>query len=530
MTTILTDPHVRHDSDGIYSALSDLERPCYLVRTERGVGATTVVPDHWANQQGTVVAALGPLAPQRLGSSQFTAQHRIGYAYVVGAMAGGIASEDLVIALARAGMLGSFGAAGLLPERIERALNRFETEIPGLPFAANLIHSPSEDALERGAVELYLRHRVRCVEASAFMDLTPNVVRYRVAGLRRGAAGQPLADNRIIAKVSRPEVAHRFLLPPPQQIVDDLAARGLISAEQAVLARAVPMADDITVEADSGGHTDRRPLTALFGTIVRLRDTVQHERRYSAAPRVGAAGGIGTPQAAAAAFALGADYVVTGSVNQACLESGTSAQARQLLAGAGIADCEMAPAADMFELGVELQVLKKGTLFPMRAKRLYELYRGYPGIDALPAAERARLETQVFRRPIAAVWEDVVGYFTRRDPDQLARAQSDPKRKMALIFRWYLGMASRWASVGDPDRGADYQIWCGPAMGAFNDWVRGTYLAAPENRRVAEVGIHLLRGAAFATRVHQLALSGVRLPSSCAEYRPVPLDPRLGGE
>jgi len=528
MTTIITDPHVRQDSDGIYGVLSDLDRPCYLVRTERGVGATTVAPNHWPNRQGTVVAALGPLPPQRLGSARFTARHGTAYAYMTGAMADGIASEDLVIALARAGMLGSFGAAGLLPERVERALNRFQAELRGLPFAANLIHSPSEDALERGAVELYLRHRVRCVEASAFMDLTSNVVRYRVAGLRRGANGRPLAENRLIAKVSRPEVAHRFLLPPPGQIVDDLAARGLISAEQAGLARVVPMADDITVEADSGGHTDRRPLTALFGTIVRLRDTVQRERRYADPPRVGAAGGIGTPQAAAAAFALGADYVVTGSVNQSCLESGTSPAARQLLAAAGIADCEMAPAADMFELGVELQVLRKGTLFPMRAKRLYELYRGYGGIDALPPAERARLEQQVFRRPIAAVWEDVVAYFTARDPEQLTRAARDPKRKMALIFRWYLGMASRWAIAGEPDRGADYQIWCGPAMGAFNEWVRGTYLAAPENRRVADVATHLLRGAAFVTRVHQLALSGVRLPSSCAEYRPVPLNPQLG--
>ena len=27
----------------------------------------------------------------------------------------------------------------------------------------------------------------------------------------------------------------------------------------------------------------------------------------------------------------------------------------------------MAPAADMFEMGVKLQVLKRGTMFPMRA-------------------------------------------------------------------------------------------------------------------------------------------------------------------
>src|SRR5690606_37760019 len=108
--------------------------------------------------------------------------------------------------LARAGCLGSFGAAGLLPERIERALQRFRNEIGHLPYAVNLIHAPSEEQLERAGVELFLRYGVRCVEASAFMDLTPHIVRYRVAGLARDPQGRVTVGNRVIAKVSRPEV------------------------------------------------------------------------------------------------------------------------------------------------------------------------------------------------------------------------------------------------------------------------------------------------------------------------------------
>lgn len=511
---------VHTDPAGIYDTLTELDQPCYVVRTERGVGVSTQP----SAQAGAVIAAVGPLPPARLGSAQFAAQHGVRFAYMGGAMAGGIASEDLVIALARAGCLGSFGAAGLLPERIDQALRRFATEIPGLPYAANLIHSPSEDALERGGVELFLRHGVRCVEASAFMDLTPHVVRYRAAGLTRDGQGRIVATTRLVAKVSRTEVAEKFMRPAPEAFLSRLLADGLITAEQAELARMVPMADDITAEADSGGHTDRRPLTALLPSIMRQRDAIQAKLRYPTPIRVGAAGGIGTPAAAAAAFAMGADYIVTGSVNQSCLESGTSPAARRVLATASATDCEMAPAADMFELGVELQVLRKGTFFPMRAKRLYELYRTYDGVEALPAAEREKLERQIFRRPIAEIWDEVQAYFARRDPDQLRRAAEDPKRKMALIFRWYLGMASRWAVVGDPERTPDYQIWCGPAMGAFNEWVRGSYLAAPENRRAADVAEHLLRGAAFATRVHQLALAGVRLPSMCTDYRPSPLE------
>lgn len=512
------------DPAGIYQALADLEQPCFITVTPEGIGAVAGGMATSAPEGLPLLAAAQPLPPQRLGSAAFLDAHGVHQPYMAGAMAGGIASADMVIALAREGFLASFGAAGLLPETIERALARFADEIPGLPYAVNLIHSPSEDRLEREAVELFLRHGVRCVEASAYMDLTPHVVRYRLVGLRRGQDGRVIPENRLIAKVSRAETAERFMRPAPATLVSALRQQGLITAEQAELAHHVPLADDITVEADSGGHTDRRPLPALLPTILRLRDTVQREHRYAVPIRVGAGGGLGTPVAVAAAFAMGAAYVVTGSVNQSCLESGASTASKAMLAEAGIADCEMAPAADMFEMGVDLQVLKKGTLFPMRARRLYQLYQAYDGLEAIPAADRAKLEQQLFRRPLENVWQDCVSYFERRDPEQLARAAGNPKRRMALVFRWYLGMSSRWAVTGEQDRAMDYQIWCGPAMGSFNDWVTGSYLKTPGNRRVADVAHHLMRGAAFHTRLAQLRATGVHIPTTAADYRPVPME------
>ncbi|MFX4294313.1 PfaD family polyunsaturated fatty acid/polyketide biosynthesis protein [Streptomyces bohaiensis] len=510
----------------IYQALAALDQPCFVVRAPEGIGA--VAGGRAAASAGAsglpLLAAVGPLTADRLGSPAFRAAHGVRHSYLAGAMAGGIASADLVIASARAGFLASYGAAGQLPETIEAALRRFAAEIPGLPYAVNLIHSPSEERLEREAVELFLRHRVPCVEASAFLALTPHVVRYRLSGLTRDQQGRPHASHRLIAKISRTETAEIFMRPAPAALVASLLESGHITAEQAELARHLPLADDITVEADSGGHTDRRPLTALLPTVLRLRDTVQHEHRYREPVRVGAAGGLGTPVAVAAAFAMGAAYVVTGSVNQSCVESGTSKEAKALLAETGIADCEMAPAADMFEMGVELQVLKKGTLFPMRAKLLHRLYQSHEGLDSLPPAERDRLESQIFRRPLAEVWQECVGYFERRDPAQLDRARGNPKRQMALVFRWYLGMASRWAVTGEAGRRTDYQIWCGPAMGSFNDWVNASYLKPPGNRRVAEVAHHLMAGAAFHTRLAQLATAGVRVPATAADYRPVPLE------
>ena len=198
---------------------------------------------------------------------------------------------------------------------------------------------------------------------------------------------------------------------------------------------------------------------------------------------------------------MGAAYIVTGTVNQACRESGSSDIVREMLANAEQADVTMAPAVDMFEMGVKLQVLKRGTLFPMRAQKLYDLYNQYESIDEIPVKEREKLEKQVFRNGLEEIWESTAAYFAERDPTQIERAASRPKRKMALIFRWYLGLSSNWSNEGTSGREMDYQIWCGPAMGAFNDWVRGSFLEPLEGRAVAQIGLNLLEGAAVVTEI-----------------------------
>ena len=76
--------------------------------------------------------------------------------------------------------------------------------------------------------------------------------------------------NKVIAKVSRTEVGRRFMEPAPQKLIDKLLAQGKVTQEQAELSKLVPMADDITAEADSGGHTDNRPFLTLLPTIIAL--------------------------------------------------------------------------------------------------------------------------------------------------------------------------------------------------------------------------------------------------------------------
>ncbi len=456
-----------------------------------------------------------------LGDATFRRDHGLRYAYVAGAMANGIASVELVEAMARGGMLGFFGAAGLGPERVASAVDRLQREIPGLPFGVNLIHSPNEPDIEAAVAELLNHRGVRLIEASAYLRLTMPVVRYRVAGIHRDAAGSIITPNRIIAKVSRVEVATQFFSPPPAEMLNELVRTGELTGEQAALAAQIPVAQDVTGEADSAGHTDNRPLVTLLPTLLALRDRLQAKFGYAQPLRVGAAGGLSTPSGLAAAFAMGAAYVVTGSVNQACVESGSSDVVRKMLAQAEQADTAMAPAADMFEMGVKLQVLKRGTMFPMRAAKLWELYRAHPSLDAIPEADRAQLEKQFFRATLDETWRTTREFWLKRDAKQVERAERDAKHQMALVFRSYLGLSSRWANAGEPSRVMDYQIWCGPAMGAFNEWTRGTFLAQPENRRAEVVALNLIYGAAVHLRAHALRMQGIPLLPGEADCAPI---------
>jgi PfaD family protein len=217
---------------------------------------------------------------------------------------------------------------------------------------------------------------------------------------------------------------------------------------------------------------------------------------------------------------MGAAYVLTGSINQACVESGSSDAVREMLAQAEQADVIMAPAADMFEMGVKVQVLKRGTMFAMRAAKLYELYRSHAGLEAIPAAERAQLEKNLFRVPLEEIWSQTRAFWQGRDPAQVERAEKDPRHRMALVFRWYLGLSSRWANAGEPTRKVDYQVWCGPAMGAFNEWAKGSFLEQPRNRRVVTVARNLLYGACVLTRLHILRCQGATVPPEWGHVRP----------
>jgi len=462
------------------------------------------------------------IPPGRLGDAMFIRRHGLTYPYVAGAMANGIASTALVRTMAENGMIGFFGAGGLSLPQIEAAITELKSDLGNKPFGFNLIHSLADPEHEMATVDLYIKHGIRRISAAAFMRMTPALVYYRIKGIYKNPSDNTIvAPNHIIAKVSRIEIARQFFAPPPEKLVAQLLEFGRITPEEAELCRHIPMAWDLTAEADSGGHTDNRPALTLLPTMISLKSEFMEKYEYSEPLCVGLGGGIATPESAAAAFGMGAAYVLTGSVNQSCTEAGICEEVRKLLCQAEQADVAMAPSADMFEIGARVQVLKRGTLFPVRAEKLYNIYKSCASFDEVDPKTQKEIQEKLLQTGFEEAWASTRQFFLSRGiSKEVERAEADPRHKMALVFRSYLGQSSRWAIQGEPTRKMDYQVWCGPAMGAFNQWVRGSFLATYDQRHADVVALNLLFGACVAIRASFLRAQGIMPPPGAAAFSP----------
>lgn len=430
------------------------------------------------------------------GSEQFKKDYNLCYAYMSGSMCRGIASEDLVVRMAKSGFLAIFGSGGMSADLVDSSIKKIKSALAGKDlsekntekkiFGVNLSHKPSNSVAEMALVNVFLSNKVRCVEASQFIEITPALVKFRLSGLSVTTSGSVEAQNKIIAKVSRPEMAQEFLRPAPNSIVQQLLLDREITQLQAQLSEKIPMADDLCAQADCGGDTDLGFGCVLLPAVKRIRDRLCREYGYDKLVRVGSAGGIGTPEAVASAFILGSDFVVTGSINQCTVEAGTSVAVKDMLQDMDIQDTEYVPSVDAFEMDRRIQVLSRGVLFPIRARKLYELWNRYGGIEEIDDETRDFIEVAYFKN----TFSDVV------DQASILADKNSARDKMALVFKEYFLRAWEMAVSGNPEEKADFQVHTGPAMGAFNQWVKGSDIENWRNRHVDVIAKRLMVGAA----------------------------------
>lgn len=422
----------------------------------------------------------------RIGNPAFLTDHRVQLPYVCGGMVHGIASPQMVVRCAQSGILSFLGTGALRPQRVEESILHIKKHLTnGESFGVNLLSGSRES----DNVALFLKHNITRIEAAAYIIPSEPLIMYRLRGL--GVQdGQTIIKHKVLAKLSRPEVAALFLAPAAANVVEKLLSEGKITPQQAELSKHVPLADDICVEADSGGHTDQGVTAVLLPAIIQLRDEAMQTYGYQKSIRIGSGGGIGTPSSAASAFILGADFILTGSINQCTVEAGTSDVVKSMLQDMRVQDTAYAPAGDMFELGARVQVLKRGVFFPARANRLFDLYTHHESLDEIDKATIDLLEKEYFKKSIAEVWDECREYRSQKDYE---RAMASPKLYMAYVFKWYFAMSNRLALAGKQERKVDFQIHTGPALGAFNQWVKGTDLEKWQARHVDDIAYKLMK-------------------------------------
>jgi trans-AT polyketide synthase, acyltransferase and oxidoreductase domains len=426
----------------------------------------------------------------RLGDPTFQQEYGVNYAYVAGSMYRGISSPELVIRMGKAGLLAFFGSAGLPLTQVESAIKEIQQHLGvNAPYGVNLTAVYNDATYEEQFIDLLVRNHVYNLELAGYSSVTAALLRYRLNGLRYDASGHVQITHHLLVKVSRPEVAEVFLHPAPEPLLRKLQNEQLLSATEADLLRQVPMADDLCVGTDLGSFTDQGSAYILLPVIIRMRDALLLQNKMSKRVRVGVAGGIGTPEAAAAAFLLGADFILTGSINQCTVEAGTSPEAKQLLQQMHTQDTTYAAGGEMFEAGTKMQVLKKGVFFPFRANKLYDLYRYYNSLDDLPAKYQKDLQEKYFRRSFEDIYREVYASLSAGEAEQ---AVHNPRQRMGLVFKWYFDYSMKLAIRGDKDRQVDYQIPCSPALGAFNEWVKQTPLEHWQQRHVDTIALKLM--------------------------------------
>ncbi len=178
---------LKNTEEELRALIDDINSPLFVVKQSGDLkltnkGTITFDTNKPSDKALEFYGYAAPTSITNLCDQGFCKDHGIKYAYVGGSMAHGIASPEIAVALGKAGMIGFIGAAGDPPAKVEQNLIRMKSE--GVPFGFNLIHSPAEAGLEDKIVDLYLKYNLHLVEASAFLQMTLPLVRYRVIWLK----------------------------------------------------------------------------------------------------------------------------------------------------------------------------------------------------------------------------------------------------------------------------------------------------------------------------------------------------------
>ncbi|MCG8569828.1 MAG: ACP S-malonyltransferase [Spirochaetes bacterium] len=123
---------------------------------------------------------------ESLGNKEFKKEYHTKYTYVVGGMHYGISSPQLIINLAKAGILSFFGTNGLELSVIEKGITEIQKKLQnGEPYGMNLVHHIEDKEKDEKLINLFLDCQIKNIEISSFTSITPCLLKFRAKGLKK---------------------------------------------------------------------------------------------------------------------------------------------------------------------------------------------------------------------------------------------------------------------------------------------------------------------------------------------------------
>lgn len=248
--------------------------------------------------------------------------------------------RDVVAAVSKAGGMGVLGALAFSPEQLEIELAWIDAHVDGKPYGVDVVMPAKYEGSDKGGITKEMLEGMIPEQHRKFVKDV--LARYEVPALPEGESTESLLGWTEAGGRGHVDVALKHpikllvnaLGPPPKDIVDEAHAHGVkVAALVGTVAQAKKQVEagvDIIVAqgTEAGGHTGE------IGTMVLVPDVVDAVHPTP----VLAAGGIGCGRQVAAALALGADGVWTGSIWLAVKESDSEPVLVEKMLRAGATD------------------------------------------------------------------------------------------------------------------------------------------------------------------------------------------------
>lgn len=425
----------------------------------------------------------------KLGDREFMKKYNINLPYIVGPMHKGVSGYEFVKRLSDNNILSFVGTRGLSVDETQKIVVKLRGR---KNYGVSVDYDSFDKEHEKQIFELLIREKISVIQASSYFNLTENLVLYKLYGAKKNSNGENCIPNKIFLKTTRPEIAELFMTPVPENMLKKMHDEGKLSEEQVEIAKSIPLADEIIVVSFGADKTGSIPVNSFLPQVIAKKNALIKKYGYSENIHVGAAGSIGDPVSALDAFLLGADFIMTGSVNQCTAEAEISDMIKNKLQKVEIQDTEIIPTSHVYEIGMKMQVLKKGVFFTARALKLYEIYNKISKIEDIEPELLAQIQDKYFGKSIDAIYSEIKNELSEKEID---RAETDSKFKFGLIIYWYYNYCTECAIRNDNVQNLNCLIPVSCAMGRINNFLEKTEYSDWKNRHPDIIAKLIMSGA-----------------------------------